>query len=192
MEGRVKWFNSDKGYGFISSPEARDHYFNVGSLKGKDFPLEGDKVRFESESSDKGLKALNVEIYESPTTINQSNKRDDPRVICLSCDRKMVPRLITHRGQPEKSVCPYCAHTYKTFSRCFIATAVYGDPCCNEVRVLRKFRDEHLLHSKTGTAFVNTYYLCSPPIANWLKNQPNLSRLVRRCLNKLVKHVDRK
>ncbi|MGL6400072.1 CFI-box-CTERM domain-containing protein [Aeromonas veronii] len=108
---------------------------------------------------------------------------------CPSCDKKIVPRLITYRGSPEKSVCPYCAATVKTFSKCFIATAVYGDPSCYQVRELRKYRDETLLKSILGRAFVKTYYKVSPAIADWLITKPALSGKIRAVLNFAVKHI---
>jgi hypothetical protein len=53
----------------------------------------------------------------------------------------MVPRIITYRGSPQKSVCPFCGETYKTFG-CFIATAVCGDYYAPEVIAIRRFHDE--------------------------------------------------
>jgi len=41
--------------------------------------------------------------------------RDD-RVICPTCGRHMVPRLITYRGDIERTVCPFCASTYEDFT----------------------------------------------------------------------------
>ena len=186
MEGKVKWFNREKGFGFITSWDAKDHYYNVRSVKGADLPYEGDKVTFDSEMGNKGLKALNVEIIEKASEKKHS---DDPRLVCLGCGKKIVPRMITNRGKPEKSVCPYCAYTVKSFSNCFIATSVYGDPSCDEVRALRKFRDERLLTNPFGRAFVKIYYRSSPQIAEWLKSKPKLSCAIRSGLDKLVRWV---
>lgn len=64
----VKWFDTKKGYGFISHPKDGDdvfvHYSNINS--DEDFKtLEGgDRVRFELNDGPKGLHALDVETVD--------------------------------------------------------------------------------------------------------------------------------
>lgn len=187
MQGTVKWFSSEKGYGFITSEAGEDHYFNVQSINGASLPSNGDSVQFESKSGNKGPRAINITITAKVSSLN--TRPADDRINCPSCDKKIVPRLITYRGSPEKSVCPYCAATVKTFSKCFIATAVYGDPSCYQVRVLRKYRDETLLRNVLGRAFVKIYYKVSPAIADWIITKPALSGQIRAVLNFAVKHI---
>jgi hypothetical protein len=52
---------------------------------------------------------------------------------------------------------------------CFIATAVYSENS-KEVQILRQFRDRFLLNNWLGKLFVNTYYLLSPPIADFIRS----------------------
>ena len=113
MQGTVKWFSSEKGYGFITSVSGEDHYFNVQSINGASLPSNGDIVQFESKSGNKGLRAFNVTITAKAQV--QNSRSTDDRINCPSCGKKIVPRMITYRGNPEKSVCPYCAATIKTF-----------------------------------------------------------------------------
>lgn len=68
---------------------------------------------------------------------------------------------------------------------CFIATASYGHDS-GEVGLLCKFRDECLLTNPLGTAFVNTYYKLSPPIADFIRESEPLKAAVRVALKPLV------
>lgn len=47
MDGIVKWFSKEKGYGFITVPGADDRYFHVSQVKGSELPNNGDAVTFE-------------------------------------------------------------------------------------------------------------------------------------------------
>ena len=62
-EGIVKWFDAKKGFGFIEPEDASDdvfvHYSALNMDGFKDLQ-EGERVSFEVEDSDKGLRAANV------------------------------------------------------------------------------------------------------------------------------------
>lgn len=62
-EGRVKFFNEEKGYGFIIDAETKDSIFvHINNLSG---PLrENDRVTFEVERGPKGLSAVNVKLVK--------------------------------------------------------------------------------------------------------------------------------
>ncbi|MEI6826208.1 MAG: putative Ig domain-containing protein [Desulfuromonadales bacterium] len=71
-------------------------------------------------------------------------------------------------------------------SGCFIATAAYGSYLDPHVMVLRHFRDDVLLQSQAGTAFVKFYYKHSPPIADFIAQHDTLRLLFRFALTPLV------
>ena len=62
---------------------------------------------------------------------------------------------------------------------CFIATAAYGTPMAEEIQILREFRDEYLLTNPVGQALVDFYYRASPPIAEFITENPGLKPIVR-------------
>jgi hypothetical protein len=62
---------------------------------------------------------------------------------------------------------------------CFIATAAYGSQFEPHVTLLSQFRDHFLLSTTAGRAFVRLYYICSPPIADFISGHESLRRVVR-------------
>jgi CspA family cold shock protein len=66
-EGRVKWFNEKKGYGFIESDEHGDVFVHYTAIDGSGFRSlsEGDSVTFEVEEGNKGLQAVKVRTKQS-------------------------------------------------------------------------------------------------------------------------------
>jgi len=63
MTGTVKWFNSEKGYGFITTEEGQDIFVHYSAINTEGFKTlnEGDKVEFEVTEGDRGPQASNVE-----------------------------------------------------------------------------------------------------------------------------------
>ena len=63
MKGVVKWFDADKGYGFISSAEGKDIFVHFSAISSEGYKTlaEGDKVEFEVKESDRGQQAANVQ-----------------------------------------------------------------------------------------------------------------------------------
>lgn len=62
--GVIKWFNQEKGYGFISCDSGNDVFVHHSQVKekGTDKDLhEGENVTFDIEDSDKGNMAINVQ-----------------------------------------------------------------------------------------------------------------------------------
>lgn len=62
MEGKVKWFNRIKEYGFISGTDGKDYFVHVKDLSEGTQLEEGNDVTFEPATGDKGLKATNVAL----------------------------------------------------------------------------------------------------------------------------------
>ncbi|MCI1858184.1 MAG: cold shock domain-containing protein [Sporolactobacillus sp.] len=62
MTGTVKWFNADKGYGFIESEGHDDVFVHFSAIQGDGFKTldEGQKVEFDIVEGERGPQAANV------------------------------------------------------------------------------------------------------------------------------------
>jgi len=60
MKGTVKFFNSNKGFGFISAEDGKEVFVHQSALKSGEILNEGDTVTFDVEKGERGPKAVNV------------------------------------------------------------------------------------------------------------------------------------
>ena len=65
-KGKVKWFNAEKGYGFIEREGGSDVFVHFSAINSSGFRTlnEGDVVEFEVEDGPKGPSAANVTVVE--------------------------------------------------------------------------------------------------------------------------------
>ena len=61
-KGIVKWFNNERGFGFIRRSDGKDIFVHFSAILASGFKTleEGDVVEFETEETAKGLQAVNV------------------------------------------------------------------------------------------------------------------------------------
>jgi CspA family cold shock protein len=62
QQGTVKWFNAEKGYGFISTEAGNDVFVHFSAILGEGFKTleEGQRVSFEVVDGNRGPQAANV------------------------------------------------------------------------------------------------------------------------------------
>jgi tetratricopeptide (TPR) repeat protein len=102
---------------------------------------------------------------------------------CPHCHRGIIhiPGLLMPHEAPKPSS-----------GGCFIATAVYGDYEHDDVRILRTFRDDVLMRSGAGRAFVRVYYRFSPPLAERLVDMRSTRAVLKRWVfAPIAKSLDR-
>jgi CspA family cold shock protein len=93
-EGKVKWFNTKKGYGFISAEDGADifvHYSNIAA-DGYKTLAEGDAVTFDIVEGEKGLRAENV-VPKGAAKSRPAPKSDSaPKAAKPAPKRKPAPK----------------------------------------------------------------------------------------------------
>ncbi|MBW2963982.1 cold shock domain-containing protein [Candidatus Woesearchaeota archaeon] len=62
MEGTVKWFRTEKGYGFITGEDGKDYFVHHKQVPQGVELEQGQKVEFEPVETDKGVQAQNIKV----------------------------------------------------------------------------------------------------------------------------------
>lgn len=72
MVGRVKWFNNEKGYGFIEYKENEDVFVHYSAIEVDGYKTlsEGQLVEFKLVETSKGYQALNVRLVKETANAN--------------------------------------------------------------------------------------------------------------------------
>jgi hypothetical protein len=80
--------------------------------------------------------------------------------------------------------------TVQVTGGCLIATATYGSELSDEVQLLRNFRDESILTTRTGSSFMIAfdawYYSFSPIVAAFIRENPTVRTVVKLALSPLI------
>ena len=118
MKGMVKFYNKDKGFGFVVGENNQDYYFNQKVISFGHIPNSGDMIEFEVSDKPTSNKHKEPTIAKMTLTGEQAtgiNNTNDNRVECPHCHKKIMPRLVTHYGRANRSLCPLCGSVVAEF-----------------------------------------------------------------------------
>ena len=76
MEGIVKWFNNQKGYGFIAGDDGEEYFVHFTALKEGTHIRDNDRVSFEPKETDKGKQAQDVALLQKGSEIAQEESSE--------------------------------------------------------------------------------------------------------------------
>jgi len=108
--GRVKWYDAQKGYGFVTSDEGGDVFLPKNALPGGVTDLKsGQRIEFGVVDSRKGAQAMGVTLLEAPPSVTELRRRPAEELHGLIEDMikvleaKIMPELRRGRFPDKKS-----------------------------------------------------------------------------------------
>ncbi len=107
--GKVKWYNADKGFGFLTSDEGEDVYVHASTLPAGTAALKpGSRVEFGIVEGRRGSQALSVHILDPlPSVVQATRKSADDMTVIVEDLIKLLDGVSTtlRRGKyPDKAV----------------------------------------------------------------------------------------
>lgn len=119
FKGFIISYNSENGYGFVRGEDGEDYYFKIHAFKENSLPQVSRQVIF-TLGNTPAKKGQNPPIswlkYDSTATSEKHPvNKDDSRIQCPHCGKKIIPRMVIINGTPYSSHCPICGGKVRQF-----------------------------------------------------------------------------
>lgn len=66
IQGVIKFYNTNKGFGFVTSTEGQEYFFHISEVKNHSEPQPGDPVEFRLGTNERGECAVSITLTEYP------------------------------------------------------------------------------------------------------------------------------
>lgn len=187
----------------LKSNELSDMLYNVSinQFKSIDGTVRSD---FSAEYMNHAYCATNIKLLlgDALYNVDKDAHRDQILRLWMDATSNLSSICSTSLDTNSTLACQSIGNTYdakikeldpnyqgKSYSSCYVATAVYGSYDCEEVWTLRRFRDYTLAETWYGRAFIHTYYAISPTLVKWFGHTNWFKRMWKEPLDNLVKKL---
>jgi cold shock protein len=95
MKGKIKWFNSKKGFGFIEGEDGQDYFVHYSEVPNGVFLRENDEVNFEAAETDKGKQAKAISLAGKGDAPADEEPAEEPAGEVAESEEGETPEEVT-------------------------------------------------------------------------------------------------